>query len=356
MMPVAVPCFQGLVFTIIAVVPVGTVWGLVNHHGVFQVLVDVYKVLEIVILFVFIRVTWRTRQQAEKALGALFVTMCLFGLVELFLTERGGVGLNLMMSLLPMVYTMRFHKRIPYYAPVMLLALAVLLLSKTRTYIFGMLVSLWMASVLGSGAYKKTMLQKNLIYGTLCVGAMFAYGALQRDNAFSEVFRRFQELFRNGILQAGGYRMYEFRMALQKFLESPLIGKGLGYQEYVHIELMGNFLWGDFMHNAYMEILCKVGLYGSGIYAVGVVLYLRKQRGLLRLSMENGWEGLSSILAGGLSATFGWMVVYAAAPLSSYGSVFLPGIVSLTYSALYMRERHTRLSGKLSDKEQNGCV
>ena len=53
-----VPCLRNIIIVILAVVPIEVLWGFINGYQIFQIAVDVYKVLEIIIFFVLIKFTW----------------------------------------------------------------------------------------------------------------------------------------------------------------------------------------------------------------------------------------------------------------------------------------------------------
>ena len=126
-------------------------------------------------------------------------------------------------------------------------------------------------------------------------------------------------------------------MAIKKFAESPLIGKGYGYVEYLYIELMGYFNWGDFMHNTYIEILAKTGIFGTLVYGLSMVKYLSRQlKYFWRIGNQN--KNCAGILVGGFAGTLSWLFIFFAAPLSSYGVIFIPGIIGMLYTKLWERE------------------
>lgn len=336
--PVPVPCFVGMALCITLVAGVETINGYFSGYRVFQILVDIYKVAEILIFFVFIRMTMKTRNHVNCAIRALVVEMCVFGLIEIFTTERGGVGLNILMSVFPLFLGDQIERPSRSLWPVTLIAVAVLVMSKTRTYMIGMVFGIFVVILLSRGTYKRNVINGLIATSVIGVVVLGLFANDLKNSPLYEVLQRFQSLLSGGFSTAGGYRIYEIQTAWSKFLEAPLLGKGYGFMEYVYINLMGYFDWGDFMHNAYMEILCKTGLFGCLIFGAGLIAYLRTQRAYLHITTKMGWTDCRGIMIGGLCGTLSWLVVYTAAPLSSYGSVFLPGILSLTYFSLYRYE------------------
>ncbi len=332
------PCLRGVLMVILAVVPLEALWGCLNGYHFFQIAVDVYKVLEIVIFFIFIKSTWRNCREAEKSFNLLTLEMCLFGIVEIFTTQRGGTGLNMIMSIFPLYYAIGFTRRSRYFWWICIIAMSVVVLSQTRTYIIAMLLGLSFIGFMTKGELKKVTIHQTVLIGITSFTAFLILGFLFQNDSVNVVINRFAELFDEGIKGAGGYRLYEMQQALNKFMESPIFGQGYGYIEYLYIELMGYFNWGDFMHNSYVEILCKTGIYGSIIYGIGIILYLKSLYRLKNEAEELDNEIPAAVLAGGIGGTFSWLVVYSAAPLSSYGYIFLPGIISIVYYSLYLRD------------------
>lgn len=338
-----VPCLRGIIIVILAVVPIEVLWGFINGYQIFQIAVDVYKVLEIIIFFVLIKYTWQNTWEAEQSIKLLVLEMCVFGMVEIFTTQRGGTGLNMIMSVFPLYYATGFVRKSKSFWWVCVIAIIVVMLSQTRTYIIAMLFGLIVIGYVAHGVLKRIIIQKTLLIGTTSLLIFLILGLLFHSDAVNAVISRFTELFNEGFEGAGGYRIYEIRQALNKFSESPIFGQGYGYLEYLYIELMGYFNWGDFMHNTYVEILCKTGIYGSVIYGIGIILYVRSLYQLKVKSELFDDKMPTSLLAGGIGGTICWLVVYSAAPLSSYGYIFLPGIMSLVYYSLYRKESENML-------------
>ena len=77
--------------------------GVLNGHAIFQIFIDCYKYLEIIVYYVLFRASWENNNDVFQGIKAFAALMIGLGIVEIFITTRGGVGLNLIMSLFPMV-------------------------------------------------------------------------------------------------------------------------------------------------------------------------------------------------------------------------------------------------------------
>lgn len=333
---ISIPIMHNSVLPIGAVVIVECINGLLNGYGKFAILVDVFKVAEILIFYLFFSYVWRSTKALGKGLKFLIIEMCLFGIIEMFTTERGGIGINMAMSLFPIIFAWGFYKKKKYYWLINFCCFLIVFTSKTRTYLMGFILGMIIIFILAKGIYK----QRNFLYclmgvmiGSIAVGI---YIALGHGEYFLSLISRILELS-EGFSEAGGYRIYEIHMAIKKFLEAPLLGKGYGYVEYLYIERMGSFNWGDFMHNTYVEILAKTGIFGFLIYGVSVVKYLLRQiKYFSRVGNKN--PNCAGLLIGGCAGTLSWLFVFFAAPLSSYGVIFIPGIIAMLYTKLWERE------------------
>ena len=93
------------------------------------------------------------------------------------------------------------------------------------------------------------------------------------------------------------------------------------------------------MHNTYVEVLAKTGVFGAMFYGCGVLGFLLTLRKMIKEHRKENNIKTVGHLAGGLAGTISWMFVYFAAPLSSYGYVFIPGIVGFLYATLSKQER-----------------
>lgn len=333
---ISIPIVHNSILPIGIVVIVEVINGLLNGYGKFAILVDVFKVAEILIFYNFFHYVWRSTRELEQGLKFLVIEMCLFGIVEMFTTERGGIGINMTMSLFPIFFAWGFYKKKKYYWLISFCSFLIVFTSKTRTYLMGFILGIIVIFLLAKGIYKK----RNFLYcmtGVIVGGIVLGvYVALGHGEYFLSLISRILELT-EGFSKAGGYRIYEIQMAIKKFAESPLIGKGYGYVEYLYIELMGYFNWGDFMHNTYIEILAKTGIFGTLVYGLSMVKYLSRQlKYFWRIGNQN--KNCAGILVGGFAGTLSWLFIFFAAPLSSYGVIFIPGIIGMLYTKLWERE------------------
>lgn len=339
--PSRIPVMEKGFLVIGTVVFIELINGFFFGYGLFAMMVDVYKVLEIFLYYFCFTRMWRTKKDMEEAVSVLTIEMCIFGTIEMFLTERGGVGLNMIMCFAPIIFALGFYTKQKRFWVVIVCSLIVVLVSKTRTYLFGFVLSILLTFLFANGRNKKKIAYIGLIL--LIVGTLFivVYSRMANSELLSTIFERFLELA-SGFEEAGGYRIYEIRTAWRKFLEDPLLGKGYGYLEYVYIETQGTILWGDFMHNVYMEILVKTGIFGVLFYGIGLIAYCVKQHKKIATSrhIKNKETGY---LIGGLTGTYSWLFIYIAAPLSSFGYVFIPGMVGMLYSWLCQKEETSKM-------------
>lgn len=320
-----------------AVVLIDSLIGIINGYSVFQIAVDVYKVAEIFLFYYFLRYTWKNTWEIEKCIRVVLVEMCLFGIVEVFTTERGGIATNIMMSFFPLIFAVGFYQKVRSYWIFVIMALVVLLSSKTRTYMLGTMVGILVVLLYAHGNNSKSIRTKGVM-GLICLVIMGElYMTLIGNEYIESLINRILALG-DGFEASGGYRIFEIGKAIEKFYEAPIWGKGYGYLEYVYIELMGWFEWGDFMHNAYVEILAKTGIVGSLLYGIGLLGFVNGQRRRIKQSRFYDNNKATGVLIGGLAGTCCWLLTYFAAPLSSYGYVFLPGMIGMLYYENYIAE------------------
>lgn len=347
-----IPCMEKGVLIAAFVVLVQLINGYFSNYAIFSMLVDVYKVIEIFIFYFLFTYIWRTTEELEKAIDLLSIEMCVFGVIEMFITERGGVGLNMIMSLAPIVFALGFYTRKKKFWFIIVCSLLIIIVSKTRTYLFGFVFAILLVFLFANGKRKVKITFASVVTLLIGYGVVSAYVKVTDSQVFRTIIQRFLELS-EGFEEAGGYRIYEMEVAWSKFLESPIIGKGYGYLENLFIKKQGNVLWGDFMHNAYLEVLVKTGIFGFLTYGCGVVGYCLKQRKEMKRSKKYKNKE-TGFLVGGFAGTACWLFVYFAAPLSSFGYVFIPGMIGLLFSKLYKKELDSQ-SGFLDVKDnENG--
>jgi len=312
--------------------------GYFSGYGFFQIMVDLYKTLEILVFYLFLSYTWRSPQDVENAFFWIMLEMFIFGGIELITTERGSTGLNIAMSFFPIFFAWGFYERKKHYWLIIVMSAVMLFFSKTRTYMMGGILAWSIVFVLTGGYYKKSILHTSfflLLFGGLTIAA---YVSATNDSIIEMILLRIAGLA-DGFESSGGYRLYEIRTALQKFQESPLFGKGFGYTEYLFIQDMGYYQWGDFIHNTYVEILAKTGIFGFLLYGLFSLRHLSVQWRSLQHSRKLGLSRVAAFLLGSFAASLSWFLIYAAAPLNTYGYVFLPGIVGMLYFRLSLAEQ-----------------
>lgn len=331
-----IPCIKIGMLVVGSVVFLELINGYFSGYAFFSMMVDVYKVVEMFLFYFMFTYIWRTTKEMEKGIDLLAIEMCVFGVVEMFITERGGVGLNMLMSLTPIIFALGFYTHKKRFWIIIVCALVIVLASKTRTYLFGFILSILLIFFFANGKRKLKIALTGCAILIIGAGLVSLYAKNTNSSAIQTIIDRFLELS-GGFEEAGGYRVYEMQTAWQKFLESPFIGKGYGYLEFLYIEKQGHLLWGDFMHNAYLEVLTKTGIVGVCVYGASLIGYTKRQYKEIRRSRK-GKGKEAGFLIGGLAGTFCWLFIYFAAPLSSYGYVFIPGIIGLLYSQLSKRE------------------
>ena len=211
------------------------------------------------------------------------------------------------------------------------MSILIVLISETRTYMIGFAIELVILGLLGSGYRKNKIIKGSFLASVFVIFVVGLYMTLSENTFLTSLLDRILAL-RGGIEGAGGYRIYEIQKALEKFAESPILGKGYGYMEYVYIKLMGWFEWGDFMHNSYVEVLLKTGIVGAMVYGACLIDYIAKMINSIKYYQKDSQE--QAFLIAGLAGTAGWLLIYNAAPLSSYGYIFIPGIIGMLYSYL----------------------
>ena len=344
-----VPCMKTGIIVVGIVLFLEVLNGYFSYYAIFSIFVDIYKVAEIFLFYFMFIYIWRNTEDMEKAIDLLSIEMCLFGFVEMFTTERGGVGLNMLMSLAPIVFALGFYTHKKRFWMIIVCSLLIVLVSQTRTYLFGFILAILLIFFLANGRKKLRMAVTGVCVLAIGISLLMIYSQNSGSGVVRAILQRLIDLS-SGFEEAGGYRIYEMETAWSKFLESIWIGKGYGYLEYVYIETQGRFWWGDFMHNAYLEVLVKTGLLGLFLYGGGIIAYCKRQYKEVRFSRIRK-DQETGFLIGGLAGTLCWLFVYFAAPLSSYGYIFIPGITGMLYSQLSKRERRLK-QGELLVKEQ----
>ena len=152
---------------------------------------------------------------------------------------------------------------------------------------------------------------------------------------------RFAELS-EGFEESGGYRIYDYREAFNRFLDHPLLGNGFGYLKKTFIFKMGWIEWGDFVHCLYLEILFKVGI--SGVLCLLVIFekFIKRIWRYLKWFKEQD-DFMFSICCGAFCSFIAWLFTYTFAPLATIGSMFFgPLIASIAISNYYEEKRQIK--------------
>ena len=306
--------------------------GFLNDHALFQIAVDCYKYLEIVVYYVLFRLTWTNNYDLYRGLKIFAPTMIIMGIIEIFITSRGGVGLNLIMCLFPMIIMLAVHGYIKGLYPILFFSVLILTMCQTRTYIIGFFLGVLLSMFLLPSSKRNKILNYTILLGfvgCLIVG-LFGGGFL------SQTLSRFAELS-EGFAESGGYRIYDYMEALHQFTDSPLWGKGFGYLEFTYIEKMGWMYWGDFVHCLYLEILFKVGLFGVVVLIFDFGAFLRKLVQEMQYFKQCN-DFIFAICCGGIVSFASWAFVYTFAPLSTMGSMFMGVLISSIALSNYYNE------------------
>lgn len=126
---------------------------------------------------------------------------------------------------------------------------------------------------------------------------------------------RVQSFFRGVRDPSQAARLSEASVAFQEWLQSPFLGRGLGYRFYFFDPVGGRTLPSDHIHNSVLFYLVKTGI--LGLLAVSI-LYWRALRLLVRVAFQRGGEAvvlakglacalISSILLGIWSGNLNWV-------------------------------------------------
>lgn len=317
------------------VVFVSVITGYLRDYYSFQILIDVYKVAEIVMFYYILSVSCRTVAHVDKLLNALVLLAFLIGSIQIFTTQRGGIGMQMLLIYFPIYVARRIHYSSKSLILLIIASFMIVFFSQTRTYMAAYTICFFFLICCVFSRHKFSLVFKMLLCTifSLCV-AFYLYNS-DSNGKVHQIIDRIAAL-ENGFEKEGGYRLYEIQTALEKFNEMPIFGTGYGYKEYLYIRDMGYFEWGDFVHNTYIEILMKVGIFGSLIYS-SIILILGIK--VLRLVKSLSFNPLvRNIVYGGIFGSITWFLIFAAAPRSSYGVLFVSLIFALLYKQLILSE------------------
>ncbi len=306
--------------------------GVLVGHNWFQIFIDAYKYIEIIVYYVLFVICWKNNDELLEGLKALCNVMLCIGFIEIFITSRGGVGLNLIMGLFPIIILLAMYGYLNHYKVILGISLAVVVLSQTRTYIIAFFLGIILLASLIPANIRRKLTGSILILSVL--GVLLV--VVLQPELILNVVSRFLELSA-GFSESGGYRIDEYRVAIQKFIEHPLIGNGFGYLQYTFINKMGFILWGDFIHCIYIEILFKTGLAGISALIFIVGKFAKKIVVAMRY-FKNKNKFMFAICCGGICSFANWLITYTFAPLTTYGSIFIGIITSAIAVSNYWME------------------
>lgn len=313
--------------------------GVLNEHRILQVFIDCYKYLEIIVYYILLRASWGSNTDVFRGLKALSSLMLVLGVVEIFITSRGGVGLNLIMSLFPMVLILSLYGYIPNTKMILILSLLVLATCQTRTYIIGFAVGFMILLVLLPKEKRDLILTFTFFVGVFAVMVIGTFGGKMLEGTLE----RFMELS-SGFEESGGYRIYDYQEAFNRFLDHPILGNGFGYLKRTFITKMGWMDWGDFVHCLYLEILFKVGVSGV-LYLLVIFGKFVSQIWQQMKDVRENDDAVFAVCCGSVCSFAAWLFTYTFAPLATIGSMFLgPLIASITLSNYY-NENKQKING-----------
>lgn len=304
--------------------------GVLNGHKIFQVFIDCYKYLEIIVYYILLRASWNNNIGVIRGVKALSMLMLILGTIEIFITARGGVGLNLIMSLFPITVLLSLYDYIPNTKIIFVLSFLVLASCQTRTYIVGFALGFIVLLVLLPKEKRDSILTFTFFVGVVAVMIIGIFGG----QLIEGTLERFMELS-SGFEESGGYRIYDYREAFNRFLDHPFLGNGFGYLKKTFITKMGWIQWGDFIHCLYLEILFKVGICGVLYLLIVFGKFIHQISQHIEVFKE-GDIFVFAVCCGSICSFVAWAFTYAFAPLTTMGSMFLsPLIASIVLSNYY---------------------
>lgn len=304
--------------------------GVLNGHKIFQVFIDCYKYLEIIVYYILLRASWNNNIGVIRGVKALSMLMLILGTIEIFITARGGVGLNLIMSLFPITVLLSLYDYIPNTKIIFVLSFLVLASCQTRTYIVGFALGFIVLLVLLPKEKRDSILTFTFFVGVVAVMVIGIFGG----QLIEGTLERFMELS-SGFEESGGYRIYDYREAFNGFLDHPVLGNGFGYLKKTFITKMGWIQWGDFIHCLYLEILFKVGICGVLYLLIVFGKFIHQISQHIEVFKE-GDSFVFAVCCGSICSFVAWAFTYAFAPLTTMGSMFLsPLIASIVLSNYY---------------------
>lgn len=326
--------FYSIIPAILTFLVFYSIIGLLNGHETLQIFIDCYKYLEIIVYYILLRASWEKNKDVFRGIKALSRLMLVLGVIEIFITSRGGVGLNLIMSLFPMVMIWSLYNCITNAKIILVLSFLVVVTCQTRTYIVGFTLGFVALLILLPKEKRDSIISFTFFIGVFAVIAIDIFGGKLLEGTLE----RFMELS-SGFEESGGYRIYDYQEAFNGFLNHPILGNGFGYLKRTYIMKMGWMDWGDFVHCLYLEILFKVGISGTLYLLVFFGKFINQIWRNFKSTRGNN-NFIFAVCCGSICSFISWAFTYTFAPLSTIGSMFLgPLIASITLSNYYDEKR-----------------
>lgn len=296
--------------------------GIIKGHYWFQVILDSYKYLEIIIFYFLFSLSWGNNKELLRGVKILSILMLFLGITEIFITARGGIGLNLIMCLFPMAIILALRGYLKHYSLIMIASILPVITSQTRTYIVGFAIGFTYMLIKLPRKDRSRIIGYTIFLGIVSIIAIVVTGS----QMFSGTISRFLELS-SGFESSGGYRIYDYVEAWNRFLDYPIFGNGFGYLKRTYISQMGWMDWGGFIHCLYLEILFKVGIVGVAYLVILCHFFLNPIKEAMNFYRRKD-DFMFAVCCGGLASFVAWLFTYTFAPLSTIGSMFVGPLIA----------------------------
>ncbi len=322
--------FQYAWLPLIIIISVSSLNGFLQGYSFFQILVDIYKVSEILIYYYLLVLSCRKITHLKQLLNALILVAFALGILQMFTTARGGLGMQMVMCYFPLYFASNFNKSSKLDLLLLFVSFAIVFFCQTRTYMAAYLMTTVLLFSFMRGRYKFETGFRIFCLALLSVLVAFYLYYSYPEGKIAQIVARIGDLSK-GFEEEGGYRLYEIQTAISKFNDAPFWGKGYGFKEYLYIKEMGYFEWGDFMHNAYVEILMKTGIFGVSVIFISFAILCQKVIAII--SNRKVDVDTKNVILSGICGSLTWLLILNSAPKSTFGMVF----ISLTTSLLYYK-------------------
>jgi len=155
---------------------------------------------------------------------------------------------------------------------------------------------------------------------------------------------RFSSLVTPGSEDPMGVRMLEVQSIISQVLtRNPLLGNGLGGEYYGFTLVDGELKWGlkHFVHNNYFDFLIRTGILGLAVFLLLAFRYLRDG---IRFYLRSKSDFYSGVLLGSIGIFIGSSVIVLSTSL--FYSPFLFMTMAITYCVAYFERKNRLASGK----------